>query len=62
MNYKVLFAIAVAKDLKIKQIDVKTAFFYGVIKEHIYIEQPTGYNQSLSNLVCKLNKALYGLK
>ena len=62
MSYKALFAIAAAKDLEIEQMDVKTAFLYGAIEEHIYMEQPTGYNQSSSNLVCKLNKALYGLK
>jgi hypothetical protein len=31
MSYKLLFAIAAAKDLEIEQMDVKTAFLYGDI-------------------------------
>ena len=33
-----IFAIAVALDLEIEQMDVKTAFLYGVIDEEIYVE------------------------
>ena len=53
----------VANDLKIEQIDVKTAFLYGDINTKIYVEQPEGIG-AISELykVCKLNKALYGLK
>ena len=63
MSYKLLFAIAAAHDLKIKQIDVKTAFLYGDINTKIYVEQPKGMGAiGESYKVCKLNKALYGLK
>jgi hypothetical protein len=37
-----IFAIAAAFDLKIKQIDVKTAFLYRVINEEIYVKQLIG--------------------
>ncbi|KFY94725.1 hypothetical protein V500_03088, partial [Pseudogymnoascus sp. VKM F-4518 (FW-2643)] len=40
MSYKLLFAIAAANDLEIKQMDVKTAFLYGNIDTEIYVEQP----------------------
>ena len=63
MSYKLLFAIAAANDLKIEQMDVKTAFLYGDIDTKIYIEQFKGMRAiKKSHKVCKLNKALYGLK
>ena len=61
ISYKALFALAALKDLKIKQIDVKTAFLYSGINKEIYMEQPTSFEEG-EGLVCKLNKALYGLK
>jgi hypothetical protein len=63
ISYKLLFAIVVANDLKIEQMDVKTAFLYGNINTKIYIEQPKGI-RAIGELhkVCKLNKALYALK
>ena len=42
-------------------MDNKTAFFYGLVEEIIYVAQPTGYSDK-SVRVCKLQKALYGLK
>jgi hypothetical protein len=63
MSYKLLFAIAVVNNLKIEQMDVKTAFLYSNIDTKIYIEQPKGMG-AIRELykVCKLNKALYSLK
>ena len=37
-----IFAITTALDLKIKQMDIKTAFLYKAIDEEIYIKQLTG--------------------
>jgi hypothetical protein len=63
MSYKLLFAITVVNNLKIKQIDVKTAFLYSNINTKIYIEQPKGIG-AIRELykVYKLNKVLYSLK
>jgi hypothetical protein len=61
MSYKTLFAIAASLDLEIEQMDVKTAFLYGLVEEDIYVQQPTGFGDN-SGRVCKLNKALYRLK
>ena len=61
MSYKALFAIAVSLDLKIKQIDVKTAFLYRLLNEDIYVHQAEGFEDG-SSQVYKLNKALYRLK
>lgn len=61
MSYKALFALAAAHDLEIEQMDVKTAFLYGTISEEIYVEQPPEMSDG-TNRVCRLNRALYGLK
>jgi hypothetical protein len=44
-------------------MDVKTAFLNGVIEEQVYIEQPQGceVHERVTH-VCRLKKALYGLK
>lgn len=45
------------------QPDVKNVFLYGDLKEELYMEQPYGFvAQGETHLVCKLNKAIYGLK
>jgi hypothetical protein len=44
------------------QMDVKCAFLHDDLKEEIYMEQPPGYVQNESSLVCHLKKSLYGLK
>ena len=40
-------------------MDVKTAFLHGDLHEEIYMEQPPGYVQNNSSLVCLLKKSLY---
>ena len=45
------------------QLDVKTAFLNGELDEEIYIQQTEGYiAEGKEDLVCRLNKSLYGLK
>ena len=44
-------------------MDVKYAFLNGDLEEEVYIEQPEGFILGNDeNLVCKLTKALYGIK
>ena len=44
-------------------MDVKTVFLNGVMDEDVYMEQPTGFVEvGKENLICKLNKSIYGLK
>ena len=44
-------------------MDVKTTFLNGIIEEEIYIEQPQGFEiNDQKTHVCRLKKALYGLK
>ncbi|GKD92944.1 putative ribonuclease H-like domain-containing protein, partial [Tanacetum coccineum] len=44
------------------QIDVKSAFLYGIIEEEVYVYQPPGFVDPVyPNKVYKVVKALYGL-
>ena len=44
-------------------MDVKTTFLNGIIEEEVYIEQPEGFEIfSSKSHVCRLKRALYGLK
>ncbi|CAI7786879.1 unnamed protein product, partial [Closterium sp. NIES-53] len=58
---RLLLAAAAVCGWKVEQLDVKTAFLYGVVDEEIYMKQPEGYDDG-SGRVCRLNKAIYGLK
>lgn len=63
MAFRVLFAVAAYFDLDIDQMDVKTAFLYGLIDQLIYMEIPKGSeSKATRGMVCKLLKAIYGLK
>ena len=59
---KILLAYACAYNIKLYQIDVKSAFLNGYINELVYVEQPPGLEDDKPNHVYKLKKALYGLK
>jgi len=57
-----LMAIAALHNLKIHQMDVKTAFLNGELNEEIYMEQPKGFIvPSQKKKVRRLVKSLYGL-
>lgn len=60
-SVRLLIALAVSRGLKIHQMDAVTAFLQGDVSHEIYMEQPEGYNDS-TNRVCKLKRAIYGLK
>nr|GEX97368.1 retrovirus-related Pol polyprotein from transposon TNT 1-94 [Tanacetum cinerariifolium] len=51
------------KNMVVYQMDVKTAFLNGNLREEVYVSQPDGFvDQDNPNHVYKLKKALYGLK
>ncbi|GJT70911.1 retrovirus-related pol polyprotein from transposon TNT 1-94 [Tanacetum coccineum] len=58
---RIFVANAAHKNMTIYQMDVKTAFLNGELKEEVYVSQPEGFVDQ-DNPVYKLKKALYGLK
>ncbi|GKA55110.1 retrovirus-related pol polyprotein from transposon TNT 1-94 [Tanacetum coccineum] len=59
----IFVANAANKNMMIFQMDVKTAFLNGELKEEVYVSQPEGFvDQDNQSHVYKLKKALYGLK
>jgi hypothetical protein len=62
-SIRAIIALATKMKWKLHQMDVKTTFLNGVIKEEVYIEQPQGFEvEDRKTHVCRLKKALYGLK
>ncbi|GJR75556.1 retrovirus-related pol polyprotein from transposon TNT 1-94 [Tanacetum coccineum] len=60
---RIFVANAVNKNMTIFQMDVKTAFLNGELKEEVYVSQPEGFvDQEYPSHMYKLKKALYGLK
>nr|GEY05600.1 hypothetical protein [Tanacetum cinerariifolium] len=60
---RLFLAYAAHKNMVVYQMDVKTAFLNGKLREEVYISQPDGFVDSdKPNHVYKLKKALYGLK
>jgi hypothetical protein len=59
----ILLVYVTHHDLKLYQMNVKSAFFNGPIKEEVYVKQPPGFeSEEYHNHVYKLHKVLYGLK
>ena len=62
-SIRVLLSLAVNQDWSLHQLDVSNAFLYGDLDEQVFMEQPPGYvAQGESSKVCRLRKAIYGLK
>ncbi|GJX61072.1 retrovirus-related pol polyprotein from transposon TNT 1-94 [Tanacetum coccineum] len=60
---RIFIANAAHKNMTIYQMDVKTAFLKGELKEEVYDSQPEGFvDLDNPSHVYKLKKALYGLK
>eukprot|EP00253_Pinus_taeda_P008515 PITA_08515 len=58
-----LFSLAAQNGWKAHQMDVKTAFLNGDLKENVFMSQPEGLAvKGHEHKVCKLVKSLYGLK
>lgn len=58
---RTMLAVANQFGYQVFQMDVKTAFLYGEIKEDVFLHPPEGYKVG-EGKVLKLKKSLYGLK
>nr|GEV04808.1 retrovirus-related Pol polyprotein from transposon TNT 1-94 [Tanacetum cinerariifolium] len=60
---RLFIAYVAHKSFTIYQMDVKTPFLYGPLKEEVYMNQPDGFVDPYHpDKVYRLKKALYGLK
>ncbi|GJX17582.1 retrovirus-related pol polyprotein from transposon TNT 1-94 [Tanacetum coccineum] len=62
-SIRIFLAYVAQKMFIVYQMDVKTVFFHGSLKEDVYVCQPEGFiDADHPSHVYKLKKALYGLK
>lgn len=60
---RLVLAVAACLDIEMLQLDIRTAYLHGDVKEELYMQQLEGYEESgLEDLVCRLQKSIYGLK
>ena len=58
-----IIALVATQGYNLHQIEVKTGFLHGSLKEEVYLEQTHGFEvQDRRTHVCKLKKSLYGFK
>ena len=59
----IFLVYAAHMNIKVHQMDVKSAFLNRELKEEVYLQQPPGFeSQEFPNHYYKLEKAVYGLK
>jgi len=62
-SIRIILAIAVHLNWDVRQLDINNAFLNGKLKETIFMHQLEGYiDPTKPNYICKLSKAIYGLK
>ncbi|GJW48290.1 retrovirus-related pol polyprotein from transposon TNT 1-94 [Tanacetum coccineum] len=60
---RIFLAFATYMNFIVYQMDAKSVFLNGKLKEEVYVKQPLGFERNgFLNHVCKLDKAIYGLK
>ena len=58
---RIFITLAIMMSLSIIQMDIKTAFLYGILEEEIYMRPPQGVSVTAGK-VLRLRKCIYGLK
>ncbi|KAE8686060.1 hypothetical protein F3Y22_tig00111086pilonHSYRG00004 [Hibiscus syriacus] len=64
-TFNAILAVAVNNGWTLRHVDINNAFLNGDLLEEVYMQQPPGFekvNEHGKPFVCKLQKALYGLR
>ena len=61
-SIRLVLSLAASFKWEVHQMDVKSAFLHGGLHEEIYMEQPIGFIQTNSSLVCRLNPFMVSSK
>lgn len=59
---QIILTIAITCKCEIQKIGINNVFLNGDLQEEVYMQQPRGFLDIDSTLVCKLDKCIYGLK
>jgi hypothetical protein len=59
---RIVLSVAVSRGWHLRQLDVQNPLLHGNLEEDVYMRQPLGFEDKSMLNVCKLDKALYGLK
>ncbi|OIW21109.1 hypothetical protein TanjilG_29361 [Lupinus angustifolius] len=62
ITIRILLTLTITFQWPLEQLDINNAFLNGLLNEKVYMQQPTCFQHSDKTLVCKLHKAIYGLK
>ena len=61
-SLRLILALCAQENLHMRSVDISHAFLNGELTETVYMRQPEGFEEGGADYVCKLNKAIYGLK
>ncbi|KAL6505058.1 hypothetical protein OROGR_024875 [Orobanche gracilis] len=62
-SLRLILSLASSQNWCLRQLDINNAFLQGTLSENVYMSQPPGFvDPSFPHHVCKLNKAIYGLR
>ena len=62
-SFRLFLSVVHLRKAQICHLDVKNAYLHALVDEKVYMEQPTGFvDPEQPDHVCKMNRALYGMK
>jgi hypothetical protein len=60
---QIILSIIATRGWCLSQLDIQNVFLHDILEEDVFMKQPPGYeDKSRPHYVCKLDKAIYGLK